>query len=267
MKELVELKQLQVLVLIGNDVTDSGLKELSQLKQLHTLVLANTKVTDAGLKELAGLKQLRTLSLQGTQVTEVGVRQLQQSLPELKVYPPTTPRPAATIQKKADSPKWEFKAVSFSNDEKESTKKLNDLADEAWEYVGPLGQRLVAFRRPYVRRDQIILEVVGNPKTVTSGEKTTITVTVRAGDRSLLPGAKVTISAGGGKFLPKADTPFDPKDRLHAPYSATGTSDEKGKFTTWWVVNPAAAGYVLNINASKQGFTTARAEHRIPIKR
>jgi uncharacterized protein (TIGR03067 family) len=43
---------------------------------------------------------------------------------------------------------WEYKAVSFGTDEKEATKKLNDLASEGWELVGPLGNGLVAFRRP-----------------------------------------------------------------------------------------------------------------------
>lgn len=91
-------------------------------------------------------------------------------------------------------------------------------------------------------------------------------MTVRAGDRSLLPDAKVTTSAGGGKFFPKPDTPFDPKDRLHGPFSATGTTNEKGQFTTWWVCNPAAPGYGLNIEASKEGHTSGKAEYTIRIK-
>jgi WD40 repeat protein len=54
--------------------------------------------------------------------------------------------PAATGQE-TPSPVWEFKAVAFGNDEKEGTRKLNALAAEDWEYVGPLGNGLVAFRR------------------------------------------------------------------------------------------------------------------------
>jgi len=176
------------------------------------------------------------------------------------------PQPATPPTEKADLPKWEFRAVSFTNDEKESTNKLNDLADEGWQYVGPLGNGLVAFRRQHFPRNQILFEVVGNPRTVARGEKTTLTVTVRAGDRSVLPGAKVTISAGGGKFLPKADTPFDPKDRLHGPYSATGATDQKGQFTTWWVVNPATRGYVLDVEASKEGYSGGKTTYTIRIK-
>src|SRR5262249_24160501 len=53
----------------------------------------------------------------------------------------------ARSQEKVAAPKWDFKAVAFSSDEKESIKKLNALAREGWEYVGPLGNALVAFKR------------------------------------------------------------------------------------------------------------------------
>lgn len=169
-------------------------------------------------------------------------------------------------QEKSGSPKWEFKTVTFSNDENEGTGKLNALADEGWQYVGPLGNGLVAFRRQSTLRTQIILEVVNKPATVAPGKKTTITVIVRDGDGKLLPGANVRIGAGGGKFLPAADTPFDPKDRLHGPYSATGTTDQTGQFTTWWVVNPAAGAYRLDFEASKEGYTGGKTTHLIEIK-
>ena len=175
--------------------------------------------------------------------------------------------PAVRAQDKpAPRPEWQFKAVLIGTDERDATKRLNDLASEGWQYVGPLGNGLVAFRRPNGPKEQIIVEVSGEPQTVAPGEKTTITVTVRAGDRSLLSGAKVTISAGGGKFLPKADAPFDPKDRLHGPFSATGTTNDQGQWTTWWVCNPAASGYALGIEASKEGYVGGRAKHVIPIK-
>ena len=168
--------------------------------------------------------------------------------------------------KKSDSPKWEYKAVFFSKDEKNGTKRLNDLADEGWQHVGLLGNGLVAFRRPSLLLNQIMLEVVNTPGTIAAGEKTTITVTVRDGDHNLLSGANVAISAGGGRFLPTADAPFDPKDRLHGPYSAAGTTDQKGQLTTWWVVNPAASGYGLSITASKEGYTDGTTELAIKLK-
>jgi uncharacterized protein (TIGR03067 family) len=53
---------------------------------------------------------------------------------------------------------WEYKAVSFDSDEIQDTRKLNLLAADGWEYVGPLfggvddpptkhGKGVVAFRR------------------------------------------------------------------------------------------------------------------------
>jgi hypothetical protein len=44
-------------------------------------------------------------------------------------------QPSAISQEKATSPKWEYKAVPFDRDEKSSTKKLNALASEGWEYI------------------------------------------------------------------------------------------------------------------------------------
>ena len=112
----------------------------------------------------------------------------------------------------------------------------------------------------------MMVEVSGNPETVAPGEKTTLTITVRAADGSPLSGAKVSVSAGGGKFLPTAETIFDPNSRLHGPYSATGTTDGQGQFTTWWVCNPCAAAYVLGVQASKDGNVSPRVEHRIRIE-
>src|ERR1700722_4267436 len=58
-------------------------------------------------------------------------------------------RPAAVMgQKKNAPPKWEYNAISFGGDEKGGAKKLNNLAAEGWEYVGPLAPGLIAFRRP-----------------------------------------------------------------------------------------------------------------------
>jgi hypothetical protein len=50
--------------------------------------------------------------------------------------------------KPAPKPAWEWKAVSLGADEKKATEKLNELAADGWEYVGPLANGLVAFKRP-----------------------------------------------------------------------------------------------------------------------
>jgi WD40 repeat protein len=55
--------------------------------------------------------------------------------------------PLVNGQEKSRFVAWEFKAVPFGTEEKESTRKLNALAADEWEYVGPLGNGMVAFRR------------------------------------------------------------------------------------------------------------------------
>jgi len=47
-----------------------------------------------------------------------------------------------------EQPPWEYKSVRIENDEKGSTRQLNDLALNGWEYVGPLAHGMVAFKRP-----------------------------------------------------------------------------------------------------------------------
>ncbi len=48
-------------------------------------------------------------------------------------------------------PRWEYKAVSFHDlGTAEATKLLNDLNEAGWDYVGPLANDLVSFRRVLV---------------------------------------------------------------------------------------------------------------------
>jgi hypothetical protein len=46
------------------------------------------------------------------------------------------------------NPAWELKAVSLGVDDMAATKKLNELTADGWEYVGPLANGMVAFKRP-----------------------------------------------------------------------------------------------------------------------
>jgi hypothetical protein len=43
---------------------------------------------------------------------------------------------------------WESKVVSIGNDEQAATKKYNELKKDGWELEGPLGNGMVAFKRP-----------------------------------------------------------------------------------------------------------------------
>jgi hypothetical protein len=110
------------------------------------------------------------------------------------------------------------------------------------------------------------IRATASPASCTVGERTTITAVVFDGQGKPAPGAKVQVSAGGGRFLPGLDAPYDPKARLHGPYSASGASDQEGRFVTWWVVNPATASYVMDIRATKEGCGEAQTNLQIVIK-
>ncbi len=119
---------------------------------------------------------------------------------------------------------------------------------------------------PPTKPGALYIRATASPASCAEGERTTITAVVLNDQGKSVPGAFVEISAGGGRFLASADAPYDPKGRLHGPYSASGTSDQAGRFVTWWVVNPAAAGYVLGIQANKEGWVGARTNLEIVIK-
>ncbi len=112
--------------------------------------------------------------------------------------------------------------------------------------------------------EQLKLYVLVVPESVTRGEKTAITITIRDQNSLPLPNARVSISAGGGKFL-EPDESFDPKSYLHSPDTATGLTNLDGSYTTWWVCNPCATGYGMIVEASKNGFSTS-SKFNIEIK-
>ena len=63
--------------------------------------------------------------------------------------------PARSQDRTGSDPAWEYKATAIAADEKEATKKLNALSAEGWELVGPLGNGLIAFRRPVLSASEI----------------------------------------------------------------------------------------------------------------
>jgi hypothetical protein len=70
--------------------------------------------------------------------------------------------PSAVGQDSNQTTNWEYKAVAFQT-ENEGTKKLNELAQEGWVYVGPLSNGLVAFKRPspHVKPERRIMRING----------------------------------------------------------------------------------------------------------
>jgi MYXO-CTERM domain-containing protein len=85
LKDLAELKNVQLLDLSHTPVTDAGLKDLAGLENLQSLDLSSTNITDAGLMHLKRLKKLWWLSLRNTQVTDAGIKALKEALPGLVV--------------------------------------------------------------------------------------------------------------------------------------------------------------------------------------
>lgn len=75
---LVGLKQLRLLDLRYNRISDAGLEHVAQFKQLERLELAKTNVTSTGLARLAGLTKLRWLSLADCQIDDRGLEHLKQ---------------------------------------------------------------------------------------------------------------------------------------------------------------------------------------------
>jgi serine/threonine protein kinase len=78
---LGQLTGLQKLYLSRTKLSDAGLTDLARLTNLRLLYLDGTAVTDAGLSRLTGLKNLTSLNLRDTQVTAEAAAMLKKSLP------------------------------------------------------------------------------------------------------------------------------------------------------------------------------------------
>jgi len=140
------------------------------------------------------------------------------------------------------------------------------VGDEAGESRLTTNRSSTSTSEPAAASRVLSIRATASPASCSLGERTTITAVVFDGQGKPAPGAKVQVSAGGGRFLPGPDAPYDPKARLHGPYSASGTSDHEGRFVTWWVVNPAAPAYVMDIRATKETWSEAQTNLQILIK-
>jgi hypothetical protein len=56
-------------------------------------------------------------------------------------------QPSTAQRRPGNTAEWEYKAVSFDTGEGEASNRLNALTADGWQYVGPLANGLVAFRR------------------------------------------------------------------------------------------------------------------------
>jgi len=66
---LAGLRELEVLIFWGADITDDGLRHLANCENLRNLWLTDTRIDGSGLHHLGKLRQLQQLDLCGTQVT------------------------------------------------------------------------------------------------------------------------------------------------------------------------------------------------------
>jgi hypothetical protein len=121
--------------------------------------------------------------------------------------------------------------------------------------------------QPQSPKNLHISNITAYPVTVMVGEKSAIYVTVEDDENHMVQGASVLVEAGGGKFLQSETTSFDPNSNLQGPFSAAGLTEMNGVFTTWWVCNPCAPAYGLNIKVTKPGYIDApTAEFTIQVK-
>jgi hypothetical protein len=86
LKQLVRLRGLKMLALVGSRVTDAGLKDLAELGNLEGLILNRTAVTEVGLRHLERVKSLRTLFLFDCPgVTYESIARLKKALPNCRI--------------------------------------------------------------------------------------------------------------------------------------------------------------------------------------
>jgi hypothetical protein len=75
LEELTRLPRLELLTIVGNRITDSGMVHVARLSTLRVLTL-NCNVTDTGLELLAYLPNLERLDLTQTRITDAGLGHL-----------------------------------------------------------------------------------------------------------------------------------------------------------------------------------------------
>ncbi len=86
MVHLGYMPELERAFISGERVTDTGVRWLANLPKLETVCLSGTSVSDDGISHLRHLEDLERLYLTHTQVTEEGVRQLEEMLPDCKIW-------------------------------------------------------------------------------------------------------------------------------------------------------------------------------------
>lgn len=100
----------------------------------------------------------------------------------------------------------------------------------------------------------ILASAAVQPPTASPGTPVRIVVRATAGGAPL-PGATVTVEAGGGRFAPGGGL------------SSSGPTDANGGFSTTWSCQPCAPGYVFSVRVEKQGYAGAKTEATVRLGR
>ena len=79
-----EIQSLRVLRIYG-PIKDEGAQHLAKLKNLEVLLVPGTQITDASLEVFAGLTRLKRLEIQGNKVTDAAIVKLKAAIPGLEV--------------------------------------------------------------------------------------------------------------------------------------------------------------------------------------
>ena len=79
-----EIQSLRVLRIYG-PIKDEGAQPIARLKQLEVLLLPGAQITDTTLEVFAGLSRLKRFEIQGNKVTDAAVAKLKAAIPGLEI--------------------------------------------------------------------------------------------------------------------------------------------------------------------------------------
>jgi hypothetical protein len=101
---------------------------------------------------------------------------------------------------------------------------------------------------------RIAVRATASPSVIDVGRPTTITVTVTLQDGAPVPGAAVTVAAGGGSFRGSKET------------RVQGVTDANGVFRTAWLCTQCAPAYGIDVSATAEGLPTAQTSLTVRIR-
>jgi len=114
--------------------------------------------------------------------------------------------------------------------------------------------------RPTPVGGPISVSVNNNPRIVAPGGTTAISVLISASDGSVIPGASVVVSAGGGLF------------EETGALKSTGVTDDKGVYrTVWRTYEPQAysgdMSYLIAVEVKKEGFIAGQGTTEVFVRK